>query len=239
MPTQCICQRPGCGAPFVQKPNTLGLYCSNACSAAMRVTLVEIICQVCGKPRMVKPSVIAKGFGTYCGTSCANVVRFGHTEEQFWAAFWAKTRPDGDCLIWTGKKGWDRHGEYGLVWVGPRATRRRRRTHRLALERKLGRPLKEGFQANHTCDRMLCVNQDHLYEGTQQQNVDDMFARGRANKARGERNGSSKLTEAQVREIKLALAEGYPQEMLAEEYGVVKQAIQAISCGRTWAWVII
>jgi hypothetical protein len=45
--------------------------------------------------------------------------------------------------------------------------------HRLALERKLGRPIKPGFKALHTCDCKSCVNPNHLYEGTQGDNVRD------------------------------------------------------------------
>jgi hypothetical protein len=48
-----------------------------------------------------------------------------------------------------------------------------RRVNRLVLERKLGRPIRPGFQALHTCDYPSCVNKEHLYEGTDKDNARD------------------------------------------------------------------
>jgi hypothetical protein len=48
---------------------------------------------------------------------------------------------------------------------------------RLVLERKLGRAIKPGFFALHTCDYQPCVNKDHLYEGTQNDNIQDIIKR--------------------------------------------------------------
>jgi hypothetical protein len=48
---------------------------------------------------------------------------------------------------------------------------------RLVLERKLGRPIKPGYNANHDCDNPRRVNENHLYEGTQEQNMRDKFER--------------------------------------------------------------
>lgn len=53
--------------------------------------------------------------------------------------------------------------------------------HRKILERKLGRPIKKGYHACHTCDVRNCLNADHLWEGSQTQNNKDMAAKGRYN----------------------------------------------------------
>lgn len=45
-----------------------------------------------------------------------------------------------------------------------------RRLNRLMLEIKLGRALRPGMQACHSCDNPPCINPDHLYEATNQQN---------------------------------------------------------------------
>jgi len=58
---------------------------------------------------------------------------------------------------------------YGRTKIG--------KVHRLALERKLGRPIRRGFHALHHCDYKPCVNPDHLYEGTDKDNVRDRSER--------------------------------------------------------------
>ena len=74
----------------------------------------------------------------------------------------------GACWPWTGP----RHSAgYGLF--------RRQYAHRLALESALGRPLGSGMEACHSCDNPPCCNPAHLFEGTHQDNVRDMAAKGR------------------------------------------------------------
>lgn len=77
------------------------------------------------------------------------------------------------CRIWTGyvmfAKGQPRHG-YMNVEGTPKGV------HRIALEYKLGRPIKPGLLACHRCDVMTCVNPDHIYEGTRQDNADDRWS---------------------------------------------------------------
>jgi hypothetical protein len=65
-------------------------------------------------------------------------------------------------------------GYYGRAWISRGI---QIYAHRLALERKLGRPIKPGLCALHTCDCKSCVNPDHLYEGTYTDNLLDAFER--------------------------------------------------------------
>jgi hypothetical protein len=56
---------------------------------------------------------------------------------------------------------------------------------------------------------------------------------------KGETNGASKLTEAQVKEIKQKYAEGIPSRALGREYGVSKTLILYIKSGKLWSEVKI
>lgn len=63
-----------------------------------------------------------------------------------------------------------------------------RKGHRVSLELKLGRAIAPGMVARHTCDNPSCVEETHLLEGTQSDNMQDALARGRF--AIGDRHGS-------------------------------------------------
>lgn len=80
-----------------------------------------------------------------------------------------------ECHIWRGSVS----NRYGCIRLKLEGVWKSIRTNRFALERKLGRPILPGMNANHTCHNTVCVNPDHLYEGTQRQNVTDTIVAGR------------------------------------------------------------
>lgn len=55
---------------------------------------------------------------------------------------------------------------------------RNKLAHRVALEKKLERPIRVGYQALHYCDNPPCINPDHLWEGTQLENIADRHTKG-------------------------------------------------------------
>src|SRR5688572_18949811 len=65
-----------------------------------------------------------------------------------------------------------------VIYTGP--VRSWRYYCRFLLREKLGRSLHAGMQTNHTCDSPHgpCIAKAHLYEGTQQQNMDDRSMNG-------------------------------------------------------------
>lgn len=101
--------------------------------------------------------------------------------------------------------------------------------HRRALEHKLGRPIRPGFNALHTCDNPPCVNEDHLWEGTQAENLADMVAKGRSNK--GTKHWASKLTPEQVEAIR---SDPRPSAQIAKDYPVGRRQISRIRQGVRW-----
>lgn len=60
----------------------------------------------------------------------------------------------------------------------------------------------DGMYICHTCDNPSCVNPEHLFLGTQKDNMQDMWEKGRGNPPRGIRNSNARLTDEQVQQIK-------------------------------------
>lgn len=90
----------------------------------------------------------------------------------------------------------------------------------------------------HHCDNPGCVNPMHLFLGTPADNMNDKVAKGRAwnggGKYRGTRHWSNKLTEDQVRSIRLESAAGGRDCDLGRKYGVRDTTIRSIRIGRIW-----
>lgn len=85
----------------------------------------------------------------------------------------------------------------------------------------------------HLCDNPPCIALKHLIPGTQADNLADCFERGRANRAKGERAPTAKLTEADVRQIRRDLSTTTPAE-IARRYSVDHKTIRQIRDGNTW-----
>ena len=87
----------------------------------------------------------------------------------------------------------------------------------------------------HDCDNRACVNPEHLWLGTQQDNVLDAVKKGRWIQNRGESHPKSKLTVSQVRKIRDEYVfRKVTMLMLATKYGVSKSSIADILYGRHW-----
>lgn len=85
-----------------------------------------------------------------------------------------KSQPKPDCIISRFKPRRDGYAAIGLDG-------KKKLHHRVVLEKKLGRPIRDGYCALHTCDVRNCINPDHLWEGTQQDNIWDAQDKGRWN----------------------------------------------------------
>jgi len=95
-----------------------------------------------------------------------------------------------------------------------------------------------GMVVCHHCDNPSCINPAHLFLGTQNDNVQDMIRKGRRAVSRGQKNGRSKLSDEQVREIRDAYdGRRGAQTVLARKYGVSCTQISGIVRGTKWIGV--
>lgn len=158
----------------------------------------------------------------FCSRPC--VVQFQKSpavlEERFWSRT-AKGEPDA-CWLFTGSPN---DGGYFQI------SRSRMMAHRFSYELHHG-PIPDGAFVCHSCDNPACVNPAHLFIGTAAENSADMARKGRA--AKGEQNGSAKLTAEQVREIRAAWAAGETQTSIAKRYSVRQTMVSQIVLHQAW-----
>jgi len=135
--------------------------------------------------------------------------------------------PECGCWVWLGSvNSWG----YGRLGRG----RTERQAHRLSYAAFRGAiPLE--LKVLHTCDIPACVNPDHLFLGTDEDNMHDMMAKGRHVAFAGEANAMSKLSEAAVRNIRSRTIEYGTISSLAREFGVSRRAIRFVITGATWS----
>lgn len=142
--------------------------------------------------------------------------------------------PNSGCLLWLGTVN---DGGYARM----RIKGRQLLAHRVAYEQAKG-PIPAGLLVCHKCDVPGCVNPDHLFLGTHEENMADMVAKGRAATSvrgdaskllvrRGEENPSARLTE----EIVLAIraTKGTCRE-ISRLFGISESTIHNIISRRHW-----
>lgn len=103
--------------------------------------------------------------------------------------------------------------------------------HRLSYELAYG-PIPQGHVICHKCDNRLCLNPEHLFAGTQSENLLDAVSKGRFRPGKVNRVKPLKITPDMVRGIRIAVGS---LNKIAKEYGVSKKSILLIKHRRMWA----
>lgn len=109
-----------------------------------------------------------------CATRCIECRRQAErpTPEQTAARFWSKVRKGDGCWEWQAKRFDNGYGSFAV------SRNKNQGAHRVAWELTNG-PIPAGMSVLHHCDNRPCVRPDHLFLGTQLDNMRDMLAKGR------------------------------------------------------------
>ena len=86
--------------------------------------------------------------------------------------------PNTGCWLWNGSNRGPKNHKYGTLFINKKAIS----VHRLSYENFIG-PIPEGKDILHKCDTSLCINPNHLWAGTHQENMKDMSKKGRSKTA--------------------------------------------------------
>lgn len=145
--------------------------------------------------------------------------------------FFRHVRKTDTCWLWTGSTfghGKWRYGQIGVEGSRPKAA------HRISWMLHRG-PIPPGKSVLHNCpggDNPLCVNPDHLFVGTHDDNMADAKRKGRM--LRGEKISWSKLTEKDVLDVLRRLSLGESIVSITKVYSVSRGCITGIKRGRNW-----
>ena len=156
--------------------------------------------------------------------------------------FWAKVNKTETCWVWIGARA--SYG-YGSLRSGGHKGRLEK-AHRISWEIHFG-PIPDGLLVLHHCDNPPCVRPDHLFLGTQSDNMYDAVRKGRHVRPlgdlrhhipRGEQLGSiTKLTADDVREIRKRASDGETQGSIAKDFPASRQQIGQIILRKGWSHI--
>ena len=132
---------------------------------------------------------------------------------------------ENDCWIWNGSK--HRQGYGHIRYNGKTAL-----AHRVSWMIYNG-GISEGIKVCHYCDEPSCVNPEHLFLGTQLDNVEDCIKKGRFTR-NIPKTRRIKLNWEQVHQIKTLHGEGMKRKELEKKFNVSQTCIAKILTGVSW-----
>lgn len=189
---------------------------------------IEITCAACGRKSVKRldnvKATLRHGGSIYCSRPCANAT-VGSVQDRL--ARQSKKVDETGCIEWTG---YIRSDGYGSLRIDGKQVQ----AHRAAYEFAFGK-IEDGLLVCHRCDNRKCINPEHLFLGTHQDNMKDMTEKNR--QSREASRWSSKLNAGQVAEIRTRHSHGETIRALATYFGIGKTAIFNIVDRHTWKGV--
>ena len=148
----------------------------------------------------------------------ASVTYIVERKRQMARRFWSKVNKTEGCWEWTGAL---RNGYGHFHTTGKSGTAY---AHRLSFEMAYG-PIDRGLFVCHKCDNRKCVRPDHLFLGTDEENLHDAGRKGRL---------AQKLTADIVRSILRDREAGATVPQLARRYGVCNATAYNVVARKSW-----
>ena len=187
-------------------------------------------CQTCGVVftpmyKRVGRSGPRTRLSPFCSRAC-----WKQSLETLESRFWRRVQRSDDsdaCWLWVGTI--SRDTGYGLMW----GTTDTVAAHRVSVELATGTAIPKGLYVLHRCDVRACVRPDHLFVGTQADNIRDMDAKGRGNR---EFPRNHRLTAEQALEVR-ALRGVLRPTVVAAQYGVTPATVYDIWARRRWVHI--
>ncbi len=142
--------------------------------------------------------------------------------------FWKKISKDGEngCWKWLNAKDKDGYGKIRVQATDMRA-------HRLSWIIHRGQ-IPESSLILHTCDNPECTNPEHLYAGSNTNNMQDREARNRIQHFKGEDCNFSTLTSELIIKIREMRSAGGKQLEIANLFGISRPHVSAICSRKVW-----
>ena len=175
-----------------------------------------VLCRCdCGREFMVgRNDLRRRGRSATC-----HCVRWLPSRQSAEVRLWRSVKKTDSCWLWQGRKNKTGYGSLfcaGKIW----------RAHRLSWFLANG-PIPAGMVVCHHCDNPACVRVDHLFLGTQVENIRDARDKHRLN--------YSGITVEVVLEIRKRFETGgISRRGLARVYGVHNSTICKIISRKTW-----
>ena len=150
-----------------------------------------------------------------CKKHYMRMKRLGHTNlnpKTFQERFEEAIMPIPECGCWIWTKAYKHKKGYGGIFKDGKTLH----AHRVSWELYKG-PIPDGMFVCHKCDTPQCVNPEHLYVGTQAENMADSAIR---------RRGNGKLSRSDYIKAWFLRYRGWPYYVIAKYMGVSKTTIR-------------
>lgn len=187
-------------------------------------------CLVCGKGFLISKRTETTKKGFFCSYSCSTSSRHQNPEQRFWN----NVQKSEGCWIWLGSKDSSGYGTFKIKGTNISA-------HRFSWIVHFG-AIPDGMNVLHDCptgDNPACVNPEHLWTGTHEQNMQDMSKKMRHHVFTGETNVNAKLTKEKVASMRAERCElGTSYKELGIKFGVTDGTACKVCSRQTWKHVL-